>query len=93
MIRSQVKGHAVIAFLSSLAIALKGIGRTRYLPDVPDPYRRVEVEIRSFFLRSRAHEDLTDDEWRDLEGMRDVLRQLYDEADFVMLDPSMETPH
>ena len=93
MIRSQVKGRAVIAFLSSLAIALKGIGRTRYLPDVPDPYRRVEAEIQSFFLRSRVHENLTDDEWRDLEGIRDVLHRLYDDADLVMLDPSRETPH
>ena len=93
MIRSQVKGRAVLSFLTAVAIALKEIGRTQHLPDVPDPYRRVEAEIQSFFLVLREHQNLTVDEWRDLEGMRDVFRQLYDEADLVMLDPSMETPH
>lgn len=92
MIRSQVRGRAVIAFLSSLAIALKAIGRTRYLPDVPDPYLRVEAEIQRFFLVLRGHQNLTDEEWRDLEGIRDALRQLYHDADLVMLDPSKETP-
>ena len=93
MIRSQVKGRAVLSFLTAVAIALKEIDRTRHLPDVPDPYRRVEAEIQSFCLVLQEHQNLTDDEWRDLEGMRDVLRRLYDDADFVMLDPSTQTPH
>ena len=62
MIRSQVKGRAVLGLFTAVAIALTENGRTRHLPDIPDPYRRVEAEIQSFFLVLQEYRYLTDDE-------------------------------
>lgn len=90
---SRVRSQAVVSFLCALSTALKGIDRTPQPRGPSDSFRRVEAEIQRFFLKLPEHENLTDEEWSDLEWIRDVLRQLYHDADFVMLDPSKETPH
>ena len=89
----RISSNSVVAFLAALATALKSLAREAPSPESRDPFLRVEAEVQQFFLNYREHENLTDEEWRDLQQMQEVLRYLYHAAALVMLDPSKETPH
>ena len=88
----NVTGKAVVAFLSALSIALRRLDREAADPEATDSHRRIEAEIRQFFLHHREHESLTDRDWEDLQELCYVFHELYDYANLVMLDPSSETP-
>ena len=90
---TKVSGHAVVAFLSALSIALKSAGQASASPGQRDLFLLVEEEIREFFDHLLEHENLRLEDLRDLTRMREVLRGMYHDADFVMLDPSREPEH
>ena len=89
----QLSGYAVFAFLSALSIALKSADRTERPPERRDLFLLVEAEIEQFFEVHPAHENLTPEQMRDLQQIREVLRMLYHDADWVMLDPSESSAH
>ena len=84
---------AVVAFLSALSIALKNAGQAAASPEQRDLFLLVEEGIRSFFDHLPEHENLRLEDLRDIARIREVLRGMYHDADFVMLDPSEEAPH
>ena len=84
--------QAVVAFLSALSIALKNAGQVAASPGQRDLFLLVEEEIREFFDHLQEQENLSLEDLRDLTRMREALRGMYHDADFVMLDPSGETP-
>ena len=85
--------QAVVAFLSALSIALKSAGQAASFPEPRDLFLLVEEEILGFFDQLQDHRNLTLEDLRDLTRMREALRGMYHDADFVMLDPSQETGH
>ena len=85
--------QAVVAFLSALSIALKSAGQAAASPEQRDLFFLVEEEIREFFDHLLENENLRLEDLRDLIRMREVLRGMYHDADFVMLDPSRELEH
>ena len=87
---SQISANAVHAFLSALAIALKTADRSRSPHEPRDLFLLVEAEIRQFFEVLPQHDNLTPTQLRDLALMQEILRGLYHDADFVMLDPKTE---
>ena len=85
-----VQATAVHAFLSALAIALKTADRSRSLHEPRDLFLLVEAEIRQFFEVLPQHDNLTPKQMRELDQIREILRGLYHDADFVILDPKTE---
>ena len=80
-------GTTINAFLSALAIALKTADRSRSPHEPRDLFLLVEAEIRQFFEVLPQHDNLTPAQMRELAQIREILRGLYHDADFVMLDP------
>ena len=84
---------AVVAFLSALSIALKNAGQAAASPEPRDLFLLVEAEILEFFDHLQDYRNLTLEDLRDLTRIREALRGMYHDADFVMLDPSKEPEH
>ena len=84
---------AVVAFLSALSIALKNAGQAAASPEPRDLFLLVEAEILEFFDHLQDYRNLSLEDLRDLARMREALRGMYHDADFVMLDPSQEPEH
>ena len=86
-------GPSIVAFLSALSIALKKTGQEGTSPGRRDPFLLVEAEIKEFFDYSSVLANLNSDDVRDIGRVREILHQMYHDADFVMFDPSKETSH
>ena len=82
--------QAVVAFLSALSIALKSADQAAASPEQRDLFLLVEAEIREFFDHLPEHENLRLEDLRDVAWMREALRGMCHDADFLMLDPSQE---
>ncbi len=91
--KSKLSARAVLAFLSALSIALKVADRTSPHPGRRDLFLQVEDQIQQFFELLPEHENLNPEELRDLGQIREVLHELYHDADWVMLDPKEESEH
>ena len=85
--------QSVFAFLSALSIALKVADRKALLGERRDLFRLVEAEIRLFFQVLPGHENLTKEQWNDLDRIRNILKSMYVCAEIVMLDPDGDTTH
>ena len=85
--------QAVVAFLSALSIALKNAGQAASSPGRRDLFLLVEGEILEFFDQLEDLQNLSLEDLRDLTRIREALRGMYHDADFVMLDPSKEPEH
>ena len=85
--------QSVVAFLSALSIALKNAGQAAASPEPRDLFLLVEEEILGCFDQLPDHRNLTIEDLRDLTRIREALRGMYHDADFVMLDPSQEPEH
>ena len=90
---SQFSAKAVIAFLSALSIALKVADRTPPRPERRDLFLLVEAEIRQFFESLPEHDNLSLEQLRELAQIQEILRTMYHDADWVMLDPKEEPEH
>ena len=85
--------QAVMAFLSSLSIALKTADQAQSLPERRDLFLLVEEEIEQFFEAALEDEDFDPEQIRELEQMRQIFRGMYHDADLVMLDPTKVPEH
>ena len=90
---SQFSAKAVIALLSALSIALKVADRTRHSPEQRDLFLLVEAEIQQFFEILPQHDNLSPEQLRELAQIHEILRTMYHDADWVMLDPKEEPEH
>ena len=84
--------QAVMAFLSSLSIALKAADQAQSLPERRDLFLLVEEEIEQFLEMTLDLENLDPEQMRELEQIRQIFRGMYHDADLVVLDPSKERP-
>ena len=89
---TRFSAQAVMAFLSSLSIALKTADQAQSLPERRDLFLLVEEEIEQFFEVTLGLENLDPEQMRELEQMRQIFRGMYHDADLVVLDPSKERP-
>ena len=80
--------QAVMAFLSSLSIALKTADQAQSLPERRDLFLLVEEEIEQFFEATLEDGDFDPEQMQELDQIRQIFRGMYHDADLVMLDPA-----
>ena len=90
---TRFSAQAMMAFLSSLSIALKTAGQAQSLPERRDLFLLVEEEMEQFFEVTLGLENLEPEQMRELEQIRQIFRGMYHDADLVMLDPTKVPEH
>ena len=84
---ARFSSQAVMAFLSSLSIALKTADQAQSLPERRDLFLLVEAEIELFFEATLEDGDFEPEQLREIEQICQIFRGMYHDADLVMLDP------